>query len=894
MMEGSLGSKDFYERAVDLPELNSTLCVVNPQAETKMSLRTCHVGRVINVFRDKNSVYKVDLELYLRPELFPENVDHQNYSINEFLDVLEDCRHCHARFELGDIISPCTLIRCEPEADIEALLNTTESCEESEGPSPPTFALRYRLVVNSERAYCIQPLMKSRTKMKVESKMEVLSERGINMKLKPDPVACLQLLSPTKVVLSRIDDEVKENVCADSVAAQSSPSISNLQSVSATCLSSSVMCDTQSITRPSRGSVRRSLDSELSGPPAKQTRVESTRKLKQENAVDEEGRSRRQKKVDKDCKPRQQKSFAEDYKSTDSDATGEEHVKEQSTRRSSRHQPLSKSKLKEDTDFESDNELNNQKSKQGRKSEAQSLENDNKRSTRASNREPQESNINPPSQMGTPEASKSNPKACLPLDIDKAALACKSPGGNKTPQASHTSRRNRESSALSEDVGDCFSPEDSTIPLARRSSRKTPIKTPKNSTKTPLKSPKTPKARTQSRTLSKGNLTPSMPERSSAPLTPISSLEQVRKNLHVSAVPMSLPCREAEYRNIYFFLENKIRDAAGGCMYISGVPGTGKTATVHAVIRSLKKHVSNRKLKDFQYIEVNGLRMTEPRQVFVQVLKALTGQKCTPQQAQDVLAQRFCSGSSRNKTVVLLVDEVDMLRNRRQDVIYNLFDWPSKPNSRFIVLTIANTMDLPERLLKGRVTSRLGLTRLTFQPYSYKQLQEIVMSRLQGSNSFQDDAVELVARKVAACSGDVRRALDICRRASELVEEGSLVTMPIINKVLSQMMNSANVCLIKACSEVEKLFLQAVVAENERTGVEETSFISVYRQFQSLCALSSLAAVNISEAMAVLNRLGTSGLLLTEHARADINQSIFLNVNADDIYYALNPATTTS
>ena len=48
-----------------------------------------------------------------------------------------------------------------------------------------------------------------------------------------------------------------------------------------------------------------------------------------------------------------------------------------------------------------------------------------------------------------------------------------------------------------------------------------------------------------------------------------------------------------------------------------------------------------------------------------------------------------------------------MLRNRRQDVIYNLFDWPSKPNSRFIVLTIANTMDLPERLLKGRVTSRL-------------------------------------------------------------------------------------------------------------------------------------------------------------------------------------------
>ncbi|XP_034240846.1 origin recognition complex subunit 1 isoform X2 [Thrips palmi] len=432
---------------------------------------------------------------------------------------------------------------------------------------------------------------------------------------------------------------------------------------------------------------------------------------------------------------------------------------------------------------------------------------------------------------------------------------------------------------------------------------KTPIKilkvdegqrTPRTSSKTSSKSPRTPKAKTPLKTPSRSALTPSMPARVTARFTPTSSLEQIRKNLHVSAVPMSLPCRESEYRNIYNFLENKIRDSAGGCMYISGVPGTGKTATVTAVVRSLKKLADSKKLKDFQYIETNGLRMTEPRQVFVQVLKALTGQKCTPQQAQDILAERFCSGSAKNKTVVLLVDEVDMLRNRRQDVIYNLFDWPSKPNSRFIVLTIANTMDLPERLLKGRVTSRLGLTRLTFQPYSYKQLQEIVLSRLQGSNSFNDDAVELVARKVAACSGDVRRALDICRRASEMVEEGNPVTMPIVNQVLSQMMNSANVCSIKACSRLEKLFLQAIVAENERTGVEETNFISVYRQFQSFCALSSVTLINISEAMALLNRLGTSGLLLTEHSRADINQSIFLNVNADDIHYALNQVAPAS
>jgi len=54
-----------------------------------------------------------------------------------------------------------------------------------------------------------------------------------------------------------------------------------------------------------------------------------------------------------------------------------------------------------------------------------------------------------------------------------------------------------------------------------------------------------------------------------------------------------------------------------------------------------------------------------------------------------------------------IVVQLDLLWTRRQDVVYNLLDWPTKTASRLVVLTIANTMDLPERLLMGRVTSRL-------------------------------------------------------------------------------------------------------------------------------------------------------------------------------------------
>lgn len=54
-------------------------------------------------------------------------------------------------------------------------------------------------------------------------------------------------------------------------------------------------------------------------------------------------------------------------------------------------------------------------------------------------------------------------------------------------------------------------------------------------------------------------------------------------------------------------------------MYISGVPGTGKTATVTSVIRNLQELAQDGDLPDFDYVSVNGMRLTEPRQAYVEV-----------------------------------------------------------------------------------------------------------------------------------------------------------------------------------------------------------------------------------------------------------------------------------
>lgn len=82
-------------------------------------------------------------------------------------------------------------------------------------------------------------------------------------------------------------------------------------------------------------------------------------------------------------------------------------------------------------------------------------------------------------------------------------------------------------------------------------------------------------------------------------------------------------------------------------------------------------------------------------------------------------------------------------------------------------------------------------------PYTYKQLEEIVLARLKGLDVFVTDAVRLVSRKVAAVSGDARRALDICRRATELPGCNDKVKISHIEQAIKEMTNSNIVKVIR-------------------------------------------------------------------------------------------------
>ncbi|KAG0649799.1 Origin recognition complex subunit 1 [Hyphodiscus hymeniophilus] len=332
-----------------------------------------------------------------------------------------------------------------------------------------------------------------------------------------------------------------------------------------------------------------------------------------------------------------------------------------------------------------------------------------------------------------------------------------------------------------------------------------------------------------------------------------SPFQTARSRLHVSAVPSTLPCREDEFASVYSHLESAISDASGACIYISGTPGTGKTATVREVVAQLNASVMADELDDFIFVEINGMKVTDPHQSYSLLWEALKGDRVSPSHALDLLEREFSHPSPRRVPCVVLMDELDQLVTKNQSVMYNFFNWPGLRHSKLIVLAVANTMDLPERTLSNKISSRLGLTRITFPGYTHDQLMKIIQSRLEGvpGDIVESDAVQFASRKVAAVSGDARRALDICRRAVELAESDVLdsqngavpgtpsksgktqksglpsknlgtVTIATVKRAINEATTSPLQQYLRGLPLSSKVLLAALLAKTRRTGISES------------------------------------------------------------------------
>lgn len=239
--------------------------------------------------------------------------------------------------------------------------------------------------------------------------------------------------------------------------------------------------------------------------------------------------------------------------------------------------------------------------------------------------------------------------------------------------------------------------------------------------------------------------------------------------------------RETEFEAISGFISGCLKKEEGKSMYVSGQPGTGKSATINNVIKELNYEHT---------VFINCMAVEKAEQIYTSLLDKFNSKIAIPKTLRWQKKKFHDFASDPSKPMKLLVlDEMDQLSSKSETVLYDLFDLAGSKDSRLIVIGIANGLDLLDRVLPN-LSRRNHPKQYNFIPYTATQIADLVKDRLTPEmlTKLEPSSILMCAKRISALAGDARKALDVLRGAVELAgrDRAPKVTIMHVNNVLNK------------------------------------------------------------------------------------------------------------
>ena len=333
-----------------------------------------------------------------------------------------------------------------------------------------------------------------------------------------------------------------------------------------------------------------------------------------------------------------------------------------------------------------------------------------------------------------------------------------------------------------------------------------------------------------------------------------------RSARHMDPPPAPMIGRTMELDALVQKIEAAIIAGKPGSLYICGRPGTGKTYTISAAVAEVRRRKALRKRLG-PVVESNGMAYSSERDLFTDIAQhhRVSPSGLSLRTLETRVKTALCDPEA--PLSLLIVDEVDKLvTGSSTKIIEALFSLPFLPDSKVFLITIANAVNLTDRLLSRIKHSDIQPEVMLFETYTEEQITDILTLKFAGV-TIEPIALTFCAKKVAQTSGDIRAAFDLLENA----RAGGEVTFATVTRLASQFFVTPTTRVIRGLPFQMQMVLNTLTLRqcNSQIAVKEA-----YAAHTKSSRAKGWDVMPASDFFEALSTLGIYGLVNITHPKS--------------------------